>query len=340
MYKILFPIIAALLIGSLSTSCDPYRKMAKSNNISEKDSAAMHYYQKKKYDQAAYLLEELLGVYRPTSRGEEIYYYYAYCRFYMGELVSAAYYFEDFVKQYPQSKHVEEFRYKHAYCYYLLSDPWYLDQKYTYLAIDEIQLFLSRYPYSEHKPECNKMLTELREKLARKSFEQASLYYKISYYKAAVEAFQNMMDKFPDSRFREEAQYLLVASANKLAGVSISSKKKERYQEAISFAEKFEQKYQDSKFGSEVEDIKQSASKNVERISKEEKAEKEEKFFNLFEQNMKAAMDSPSADERESSYQKAMDNYEKIRDLNPESKFLSDAEKWFRKFDAKFKPQP
>ena len=67
---ILFPILVALL---LSTSCDPVTKLAKSNNIADKDTAAMRLVKAGKWEQAAYLLEELLSVYRMRERGEEIF---------------------------------------------------------------------------------------------------------------------------------------------------------------------------------------------------------------------------------------------------------------------------
>ncbi len=232
-------ILGLLVLGASLTGCDPYHKLAKSDKIADKDSAAVAYYNLKKYDRAVYLFEELVAIYRGTTRAEEMYFYYAYCRFYLGELVSANFHFEDFAKKYPSSSHAEEFEYMTAKTFHMLSDPHYLDQGYTERAIDQYQLFLSRHPYSTYKDKCMEGLKELRERLARKAFEQSTLYLDIGYNKAAVESFQNMINKFPDSDYREEAQYLLVKSAERLARESIDAKKTARYTEALEFAGKF-----------------------------------------------------------------------------------------------------
>ena len=223
-----------VVIGGSLSGCDPYRKLAKSDKIADKDSAAVGYYNQKKYDRAVYLFEELVAIYRGTSRAEEMYFYYAYCRFYLGEFISASFHFEDFTEKYPNSTHAKEFEYMTAKTYHMLSDPYFLDQKYTYKAIEYYQLFLSRNPYSEHSAKCTAAIKELRDRLAKKAYEQANLYYKIGYNKAAVVAFQNMINQFPDSDLREQGQYYLVKAATKLASESIDSKRGERYNEATS----------------------------------------------------------------------------------------------------------
>lgn len=321
------------LIITVSTSCDPVRKLAKSDNIADKDSAAIHYYKKKKYDQAVYLFEELIAIYRGTPRSEEMYYYYAYCRYYLGELISASFYFEDYVKQYPTSEHAEEFQYLHAYCFYLLSDPPELDQKYTIKAIEKIQLFLSRYPESTKKAKCNELIFELRERLAKKSFEKANLYLKIGYFKAAVEAFSVLMEKYPDSDFREEAQFLSLKAAHKLAGISVDSKKTERYLKAQESYEGFVSKYPESSFKGEAQAIKAATDKELEKSRTKDLLKEEEKLFTSFRREMNKAIDQKGTEEGTAVYEKALAHYDELKSKNPNSKYIRDAEKVFAEFE-------
>ena len=52
------------------------------------------------------------------------------------------------------------------------SPDYYLDQTESYKAIDEFQLFMSKYPNSYLIDSCNNMVTNLRNRLELKSFEK------------------------------------------------------------------------------------------------------------------------------------------------------------------------
>ncbi|GAB4281494.1 MAG: hypothetical protein Kow0068_05980 [Marinilabiliales bacterium] len=140
-----------LIIYSLAilTSCSEYQRILKSSDYNLKYTKGVEYYQKGDYFRALSLFEELTSIYKGTSKAEKIYFYYAYCHFYQGDYILAGYHFKNFARSYPLSKNKEEAEYMAAYCYYLNSPPASLDQSYTYKAIDELQLFVNKYPYSE-----------------------------------------------------------------------------------------------------------------------------------------------------------------------------------------------
>lgn len=337
MRKTAFPILifALLVLGASLTGCDPYRKLAKSDKIADKDSAAVAYYNLKKYDRAVYLFEELVAIYRGTTRAEEMYFYYAYCRYYLGELVSANFHFEDFAKKYPGSSHAEEFEYMAAKTYHMLSDPYYLDQAYTEKAIGQYQLFLSRHPYSEYKDKCNEGLRELRERLAKKAFEQSTLYLDIGYNKAAVESFQNMINKFPDSGFREEAQYLIVKAAHKLALESIDSKKTARYTEALDLVGKFEEKFPSSTFAKDVASLKTSITKDYEDFQSSQAQKAELALYLRLKNALDEAENNKSAEIRKTSLESADAALLELHSKYPESKHTAQAQELFDEFESK-----
>jgi outer membrane protein assembly factor BamD len=339
MRKIVFPsMFVAIAVMTISlTGCDPYKKLAKSDAIADKDSAASAYYRHRKYDQAVYLYEELMAVYRGHPRMEEMYYKYAYCRYFLGELVTAAFYFEDYSQKYPQSKHAEEFEFMTAKCYYQISDPYNLDQKYTYKAINQFQLFLSRHPDTGHKAKSMEYLSELRERLAKKAFEQANLYHRIGYHKAGVEAFKVMIDEFPDSKFREEAQFLLVKSAVGLAATSVNSKRLERYDEAMEFQEKFVQKFPSSNFAGEAEKLRLEIERNREQLLKEKAKSDEKSAFEAFRRSMAIVMEATDEGLRQQKYAEALEFYRNFQEKYPKSDFLAEADKLYQQYEEKFK---
>jgi outer membrane protein assembly factor BamD len=79
------------------------------------------------------------------------------------------------------------------------------------------------------------------------------LYARIGDYKAAVVAFNNFQRGYPDSGYNEEISFLRVESAYNLAKQSISSKKQDRFREAIEYYQAFVDNYPSSKFMRDAE---------------------------------------------------------------------------------------
>lgn len=214
-------------------SCSEYQKLLKSSDYELKFEKAKEYYEKEDYARAIALFDELLTIYKGTSKAEDIFYYYAYCHYGQKDYILAGHYFRNFALTFPLSSRAEEAEYLAAYCYFLDSPRFSLDQTYTLKAIEEMQFFINKHPDSDRISEANEIIDKLRGKLERKSFENASLYYYLGNYKAASVALKNSLDEYPDSDYREETMYLIVKSNYELASNSIESKKLERFEKTI-----------------------------------------------------------------------------------------------------------
>jgi outer membrane protein assembly factor BamD len=173
----------------------------------------------------------------------------------------AGYYFRNFVSSFPNSPYAEECAFMVAYCFYEDSPNSSLDQANTYKAIDELQMFMNQHPTSKRIPECNRLIDELREKLVKKSFDSASLYYKLGDFKASITALNNGLKEFPDTHYREELQFLVLKSSYELAIRSVTDKMKERFQSTVEAYLGFKEEFPDSKHIKEAERIYVNASK-------------------------------------------------------------------------------
>lgn len=244
-----------------------FNKLVKSGDMDAKYAAAVKYFDKEDYTKALTLFEELMSVYRGTSKAEEVTYYYAYCNYNLEDYLVAGYQFRNYVKSFPNSKHTEECAYMNAYCFYLNSPEYSLDQIDTKLAIREFQKFTQQYPKSERIAECNTIIDNLRAKLELKSYENSMLYYNMSDYKAAIVAFGNHIKDFPGSKHTEELNYLIIRSYYLLALNSIESKKQERFKAAVDTYIKFVDAYPKSEYIKEAEMVYTSALKNLEKYS-------------------------------------------------------------------------
>ncbi len=235
----------------------------KSTDMEAKYDAAVRYYEKKDYYHALQLFEELITVYRGTSKAEKSYYYYVYCTYYVDDFTMAAYHFNNFVQSYPGSPYAEEMQYMYAYCYYLDSPISSLDQSSTYDAIEKFQLFINRYPNSSKVEQSNKIIDELRLKLEEKSFNNARLYYRTENYKAAVVAFANLLKDYPYTIYKEEALFLSLKSAYLYALNSIETKKVERLKLAAEEYLKLVDNFPQSRYLREAERTYESIQKEL-----------------------------------------------------------------------------
>jgi outer membrane protein assembly factor BamD len=241
-----------VLILALS-ACSEYGQVVKKGSVDDKYAMAKRLYAKKDYVRALPLLEDLLAVYRGKEQSEEIYYYYCYSYYGLGQYELAAYHFKNFTENYFNSKHIEECYFRYTNCLYKDALDYFLDQSSTTKAIAEIQLFLNQYANSNgiyeinssvktvngvkqtvndtitFKDQCNLEMDELRGKLKQKAFESAMLFYKIEDYVAAITSFKNAIKDFPDMDNKDQIEFLTVKASYLYAHHSIDEKKVERY---------------------------------------------------------------------------------------------------------------
>ena len=260
----LLPLLVVLVM-----SCSEFYKIQRSNDWRKKYEAALKYYEEESYGKAAILLEEVLPLTRGTEDAEKAQFYYAYSHFHQELFIESAYYFKQFYDTYGRSPLAEEALFMHAYSLYLQSPRYNLDQTSTFEAIDALQNFINIFAYSEYRERATKIMDELQEKLAKKAYENAKLYYNLSRYKAALIALDNFADDFPDSEYNEELAYLKVKVAYDLAEQSLPSVQRQRYFDTIQFYQNFVDKYPESNWGREAEDLYIRAQAKIDKMDRD-----------------------------------------------------------------------
>lgn len=261
-----FTVIALSIAGCKSR----FEKIRLSNDVAKKYQEAMRLYNKKDYSKALILFEDLSQKYRGRTEAEELNYHYAFTLFNLKDYTTARFQFKYFADTYPTSKHAEECRYMGAYCYYLDSPEYTLDQENTYKAIDAMQLFINLYPKSDRVAKASEYIGDLRGKLERKAFENAKMYYELggydlSNYKAAVVALKNAQIDFPDIKYVEEMDMLIVKSQYLYAKNSLEYRQEDRFNEAISYANEFLEAHPESKLVKQVKELKSDSEAGIVR---------------------------------------------------------------------------
>ncbi|HET8861315.1 outer membrane protein assembly factor BamD [Marivirga sp.] len=254
-------------------ACSDYRRLLKSDDWEKKYDAAISYYKQGEYYKANVLLEQILPIIKGSEKAEIANYYYGYTYYYQGQYLLASHYFKTFYDTFNRSEFAEEARFMFGYSLFKDSPRYNLDQASSKEAIVALQGFINRFPQSEFVPKADDALAQLRNKLERKAYEKALLYYDLKkfmtgeYLKAALVEFDNFQDDFPGSSFTEEIRYLEIEAKYKLAEVSIYTLKKERYQEAIDFYEDFIDTYENSPYQSKAEDIYEKSLEQIRKLN-------------------------------------------------------------------------
>ena len=275
--KILLGILVVFLLGS----CSPFSKLQKSGKDDEKYKGAVQYYKKGDWYHASLLFEELIPVLKGSTESEMAQFYYANTQFQLQQYLLSATLFKKFYETFARSDYAQEAMYMYAYSLYRDTPAFNLDQSNTLTATSALQDFINAYPDSKYKEDATKQILTLREKLEKKAYEKARLYYKtsgfnIAAYKSSVIAINNFQREFPDSEFNEELAYLKVDAEFSLAQHSLETKQKERYQDAMSYHQMFVDKYPNSKFLKQSEKMYETSQKEIERLNKlEQEREKE-----------------------------------------------------------------
>jgi outer membrane protein assembly factor BamD len=262
--------LTGILLTLILASCSEYARIEKSTDYKKKLAYADKLYQEGKYNKAQVLYGEVKDVFKGTKEFEDLFYNYAYTFYKMGDYESAAFYFKNFVQVFPNSPRATEMDFMQAYCFYKLSPRVELDQSNTMKAISAMQTFINLHPQSDKVAQATEIIDKCREKLEKKEYNAASLYYDLGYYQAAGITFSNLLLDYPDSDQADKYKYLVIKSYYKYADNSVSTKQKERYENVVSEYLNFIELYPDSEYKLEAKNFYDLAKNNLKSLDHEQ----------------------------------------------------------------------
>lgn len=262
-FRTLFLAVAALLV--LSSCKSEFEAMLNSSDIDAKYEAAFKYYNDRKYSKAASLFESLSVMTSGTERDDTVRYYWGLSNYKYKDYYTAETNFERFVESYPRSPFASEARYLRLDCLYRSTLRYELDQTPTYKAITAISEYMIEFPASTHIAECKDMLEDLNERLDRKAYEGARLYYKMEDYLASRVALRNVLKDDSENMYREDILYYIAMSSYKYAQLSVHTKQRERYLIFVDDYFNFIGEIPESKYRKELDAVYQKVQKALGR---------------------------------------------------------------------------
>ncbi len=243
-----------------------FEKLRATGDAETLHTRAFEYYEKGDYEKAQMLFELIINNLRGKVQAEKVYFYYANTHYYLQKYLLASYYYTNFSNTFPNSEYREEADFMSEYSNYEMSPGYRLDQTYTEKAIEGFQAFANTFPNSTRVEQCNRLITEMRQKLEKKAFEEAELYYNLKQYQSAVHTFENVLNEYPDTKESELIRYKMIKSNFSLAQNSVYEKQAERYEATLKLCNLFMSKFPDSKHIKEVKTIHEDSYNKIKFI--------------------------------------------------------------------------
>ena len=164
-------------------------------------------YNKGKYYQAEIEFQHFIYNYPGNTAVDTAQYYLGMCYYKDKDYALGAGEFKKLLTSFPASAFADDAQFRLAMCHYFQSPGFALDQTDTIIAIEEFLNFLDNYPLSDLADSVSANLIELRNKLAKKSFNTARLYQKMNRTEPAIVYYNKVIDNYTDSPYAAESLY-------------------------------------------------------------------------------------------------------------------------------------
>lgn len=274
----LFPVLLALLV---TAGCKTeYDILLASGDNDAKYDAAFEYFNSGQYRKAATLFESMSLAYSGTARDDTVQYYRGLCNYMDGDYDTAEANLNTFITNFHGSPFTESATFLRVKCLYDFTLRYELDQVPTNTAITAISEYIIEYPQTQNLEECKAMLDDLGERLDRKAYENAKLYYKMEDYLAAMTALRNVLKDDADNIYREDILYYTAMASYKYALNSVEARQKDRYLSFVDDYYNFIGEFPESSYRKELDTMYKRALNSLGRFngSAEELEGKEKEF--------------------------------------------------------------
>jgi len=168
------------------------------------------FFEEEKYVKASQQFNIIVDRASHTDLGDDALFFLAESYFLNKDYDLALVEFEKLVSRMGFSPYIEKSRWRICETLMLLSPNFYHDQESSKKAISQIQEFLDDFPNSEYSKDADKLINELRTRLAEKNMETGKLYVKLKAYDSAIVSYKIVVNEFYDTKFFNDANIEII----------------------------------------------------------------------------------------------------------------------------------
>ncbi len=228
----------------LSSCAGEFSKVFKSEDYGYRYEYAKQCFAEGEYAHCVSLLEGMVTMLKGGDNAQESLYMLAMAQYMSRDYESASQTFKKYGSSYPKGQYAEKAAFYVGESLFESAPEPRLDQTPTIGAINAYQQFLDLFPESELRPEAQRKLFELQDKLIMKEYLSAKLYFNLggyygninanneSNYTACIITAQNALKTYPFTNLREDFSLLIMKSKFQLAESSSEERRLERYRDA------------------------------------------------------------------------------------------------------------
>lgn len=169
------------------------------------------------------------------------------------EYLLAANEYTRFTQIYRSDERVPQASFDLAMTYYDRAPEYRLDQSDTEAAINQFQLYMTRYPDGPLAEEAGIRIVELRNRLAQKRFDAGLQYEARGLHEAAGITFESVFDEYFDTEWADDALVAAIRAYTQYADESVQTRKAERLERAVASYERLLQIFPGSPLVKEAE---------------------------------------------------------------------------------------
>ena len=119
----------------------------------------------------------------------------------------AIYKFSRITNKYPSLKNIDYVYYMKALCYYEQISHEGLDGENNYLALENFEQLIKRFPESKYSKDARQKIILVNSNIAAKHMDIARFYHKKGKFTAALNRYKEVINNFSNTKFTPEALY-------------------------------------------------------------------------------------------------------------------------------------
>jgi len=168
---------------------------------------AMLMFDKQQYNQAIVIFENIERIYPLSNEAIQSQIMLGFIDYILLNYDNAILKFSKIINKYPSLKNMDYIYYMKALSYYEQISHEGLDGKFNYLALENLNQVIKRFPNSKYAKDSYQKIILVKSNIAAKHMDIGRFYHKEKKYTAALNRYKTVVNSFDETKFVPEALY-------------------------------------------------------------------------------------------------------------------------------------
>ena len=164
-------------------------------------------FDKQQYDQAIVIFENIERIYPLSNEAIQSQIMQGFIDYILLDYDNAILKFSKIINKYPSLKNMDYIYYMKALSYYEQISHEGLDGKFNYLALENLNQVIKRFPNSKYAKDSYQKIILVKSNIAAKHMDIGRFYHKEKKYTAALNRYKIVVNSFDETKFVPEALY-------------------------------------------------------------------------------------------------------------------------------------